>query len=66
MLYRNPGQSTEGSKQQSNSNANREVPKERDGANNPWKAMIKLGEENHKYHEMEKRQLKAQNKASLK
>jgi hypothetical protein len=72
MLYRNPNvnksPNTKGGSigRDLDTDSKRAVPRERDGAKNPYKAMVRLGEEFNINIEQQKRAAKMENKALLK
>jgi hypothetical protein len=78
MLYRKPEKTNSPSIGSSQANGSgrvigsgraidkRAVPKERDGAKNPWKAMVRLGEDYNNNMEQQRQAKKAENKFLLK
>ena len=63
MLYHNPITSD---KERGASSKNRDMPIEADGGRNPWKALVRLGEEFNNNIEIQKKQEKMENRALLK
>jgi hypothetical protein len=71
MLYRNPEKTNSPSKGSTGIGSGRAidkraVPVERDGAKNPWKAMVWLGEDYNNNMEQQRQAKKAENKFLLK